>query len=78
MHAYDQHTRYLVSCIVAKPVDEQTQVTVFIKGLTDGPVKTYLFRLDLEMLDQAISVAEQEDFSMRQAHVNSSFYRPPR
>ena len=81
LHAYAHHTRYLVSCIVAKPIDDQTQVTVFIKGLTDGPVKTHLFLLELDRLDQAISVAEQEDFSlfhMRQAHMNSSSYRPQR
>ena len=61
---------------MAKPIDEQTQVNVFIKGLTDGPVKTHLFRLELDTLYQAISVAEQEDFSMSQAHMNSSSYRP--
>ena len=78
IHAYAQHVRYLVSCIVLNPIDEHTQVTVFIKGLTDGPVKTHLFRLELESLDQAISAAEQEDFSLQQAHVHSGSYRPPR
>ena len=78
LHAYAQHTRYLVSCIVSHPIDEQTQVTVFIKGLADGPVKTHLFRLELESLDQAISIAEQEDFSLKQAFVHSGSYRPPR
>ena len=33
IHAYAQHTRYLVSCIVCHPIDEHTQVNVFIKGL---------------------------------------------
>ncbi|CAI5720140.1 unnamed protein product [Peronospora farinosa] len=75
---YAQHVRYLVSCIVLNPIDEHTQVTVFIKGLTDGPVKTHLFRLELESLDQVISAAEQEDFSLQQAHVHSGSYRPPR
>ena len=59
IHAYAQHTRYLVSCIVLNPIDEQTQITVFIKGLADGVVKTHLFRLKLESLDQAISAAEE-------------------
>ena len=49
---------------MAKPIDDQTQVTVFIKGLMNGPVKTHLFLLELDTLDRAISVAEQEDFSM--------------
>ena len=78
IHAYAEHTRYLVSCIVSKPVDEQTQITSFIKGLADGPVKTYLFRLELETLDDAIAIALQEDFSLQQAFVHSSAYRPPR
>ena len=59
LHAYAQHTQYLVSCIVSHPIDEKTQVIVFTKGLTDGPVKTHLFRLAPETLDQAISVAER-------------------
>ena len=71
IHADAQHVRYLVSCIVLSPIDEHTQVTVFIKRLTDGPVKNHLFRLELESLDQAISAAEQEDFSLQQAHVHS-------
>ena len=49
-----------------------------MQGLTDGPVKTHLFRLELDTLEEAISVAEQEDFSLRQAQVSSSSYRPPR
>ena len=51
---------------------------MFIKGLTDGPVKTHLFRLELESLDQAISAAEQEDFRLQQAHVHSGSYLTPR
>ena len=49
-----------------------------MQGLTDGPVKTHLFRLELVTLEEAISVAEQEDFSFRQAQVCSSSYCPPR
>ena len=78
IHAYAQHTRYLVSCIVLNPIDEQTQVTVFIKGLANGPVKIHLFRLELDTLEEAISVAEQEDFSLRQTQASWSSYRPPR
>ena len=51
---------------------------MFIQGLVDGPVRNYLFHLELDTLEQAISDAEQEDFSMRQAHSSSSSYRPPR
>ena len=60
MYAYAQHTRFISSCVTANPVDVHTLVTVFIQGLVDGPVKTHLFRLELETLYQAISISEQE------------------
>ncbi|GMF44562.1 unnamed protein product [Phytophthora fragariaefolia] len=44
VHAYAQRARYLVSNIVTNPIDEATKVFTFMKGLRDGPVKTYLFR----------------------------------
>ena len=59
-------------------MDEHTLIALFIKGLTDGPVKTQLFRLELASLDQAIYAAEQEDFSRNQAHVHLAAYRPSR
>ena len=49
-----------------------------MQGLTDGPVKTYLFRMEFNTLEEAIRVAEQEDFSVKQAHTNSNSYRPSR
>ena len=74
----EQHTQYMVSCIMSHLVDEQTQEAVLIKGLADSPVKTHLFRIELESLDQAITIAEQEDFSLKQAFVHSGAYRHPR
>ncbi|KAG3063949.1 hypothetical protein PC121_g11947 [Phytophthora cactorum] len=44
VHAYAQRARYLVSDIMTNPIDEATKVVTFMKGLRDGPVKTYLFR----------------------------------
>lgn len=76
LHAYVQRCRYLISSIVLEPVDMATQVTTFMKGLKDGPVKTYLFRVYPETLEQAISLAMQEDFSARQARAHST--RGPR
>uniref|UniRef100_A0AAV1VCS0 CCHC-type domain-containing protein n=2 Tax=Peronospora matthiolae TaxID=2874970 RepID=A0AAV1VCS0_9STRA len=78
VHAYAQHIRHLTSCISFNPVDEHTLVSVFMQGLADGPVKTHLFRLELDSLEQAISIAEQEDFSLRQARASSTSYRQPR
>ena len=78
VHAYCEHARYLASCIVNRPIDPDTQVSTFMTGLNDGPVKTYLFRAYPETLEEAISLAIQEDFSLNQAYVHSHTYRPPR
>uniref|UniRef100_A0AAV1UJV4 CCHC-type domain-containing protein n=1 Tax=Peronospora matthiolae TaxID=2874970 RepID=A0AAV1UJV4_9STRA len=78
VHAYAQHIRHLTSCISSNPVDEHTLVSVFMQGLADGPVKTHLFWLELDSLEQAVSIAEQEDFSLRQARARSTSYRQPR
>ena len=78
VHAYAQHIRLLASCITANPVHEHTLITVFMQGLADGPVKTHLFRLELDTLEEAISVAKQEGFRLRQAHASSVSYCPPR
>ena len=78
VHAYAQHIRLLASSITANPVHEHTLITVFMQGLAEGPVRSHLFRLELNTLEEAISAAEQEDFSMRQAHASSNSYRPPR
>uniref|UniRef100_A0AAV1UZF0 CCHC-type domain-containing protein n=1 Tax=Peronospora matthiolae TaxID=2874970 RepID=A0AAV1UZF0_9STRA len=78
VHAYAQHIRHLTSCISSNPVDEHTLGSVFMQGLADGPVKTHLFRLELDSLEQAISIAEQEDFSLRQARASSTSYLQPR
>ncbi|KAF1317477.1 putative retroelement, partial [Globisporangium splendens] len=75
LHAYIQHARYLVSSIVSEPIDMATQVATFMKGLVDGPVKTYLFREYPETLEQAIALALQEDFSAKQARLHAFPYR---
>jgi len=67
VHEYVQIARDLISCIVIEPMDEATKVTTFIKGLNDGPVRTQLFRVYPETLEQAISLVIQEDFSLKQA-----------
>ena len=78
MHAYAQLIRLIASSLTANPVHEHTLITVFMQGLADGPVRNHLFHLELDTLEQAISAAEEEDFSMRQAHAISNSYRPPR
>ncbi|KAG2978843.1 hypothetical protein PC123_g25670 [Phytophthora cactorum] len=53
-------------------MDEAIKVVTFMKGLRDGPAKTYLFREYPSTLEAAITLAMQEEFSLRQAklHVN--------
>ncbi|KAK1946174.1 Retrotransposon-derived protein PEG10 [Phytophthora citrophthora] len=78
VHTFAQRARYLVSNIVANPVDEATKVVTFMKGLRDGPVKTYLFREYPNTLEEAISLAMQEEFSRRQAKLHANAPRPAR
>ncbi|KAG3134261.1 hypothetical protein PI124_g19980 [Phytophthora idaei] len=54
-------------------MDEATKVVTFMKGLRDGPFKTYLFREYPSTLEAAITLVMQEEFSLRQAkfHVNA-------
>jgi Retrotransposon gag protein len=70
LHDYIQKTRFLASSVVVSPIDMATQVTTFMGGLRDGPVKTYLFREYPESLEEAFSIALREEFSAR---LNQSF-----
>ncbi|TMW54926.1 hypothetical protein Poli38472_000473 [Pythium oligandrum] len=67
LHDYIQKARYLASCLVGAPMDMATQVTTFMTGLRDGPVKTQLFREYPDTLEEAFSCALREDFNARQA-----------
>ncbi|OWY94156.1 hypothetical protein PHMEG_00036194 [Phytophthora megakarya] len=49
-----------------------------MKGLRDGPVKTYLFREYPSTLEAAITLAIQEEFSLKQAKLHTNVPRPPR
>ncbi|GMF63566.1 unnamed protein product [Phytophthora fragariaefolia] len=75
VHAYAQRARYLVSNIVTNPIDEATKVVTFMKGLKDGPVKTYLFREYPSTLEAAITLTMQEGFSLRQAKLHANIPR---
>ena len=47
-----------------------------MQDLSDVPVKTHLFCLELDTPEEATSVAEQEDFSLKQTQTSSASYRP--
>ncbi|OWY96139.1 hypothetical protein PHMEG_00033673 [Phytophthora megakarya] len=49
-----------------------------MKGLGDGPVKTYLFREYPSTLEATTTLAMQEEFSLRQAKLHTNVPRPPR
>ncbi|GMF47796.1 unnamed protein product [Phytophthora fragariaefolia] len=72
VHAYAQRARYLVSNIVTNPIDEATKVVTFMKGLRDGPVKTYLFQEYPSTLEAAITLAMQEVFSLRETKLQAN------
>ncbi|OWZ06014.1 hypothetical protein PHMEG_00021790 [Phytophthora megakarya] len=65
IHASAQRARYLISNVVTKAIDGTTKVVTFMKGLKDRPVKTYLFREYPSTLEAAITLTNQEEFSMR-------------
>ena len=46
VHTYAQHVRYHASCMVANPISDYALITVFLQGLTDGPVRIHLFRIE--------------------------------
>ncbi|KAG4037530.1 hypothetical protein PC123_g26906 [Phytophthora cactorum] len=78
VHAYAQRARYLVSNIVTNPMDEVTKVVTFMKGLRDGPIKTYLFREYPSTLEAAITLVMQEEFSLRQTKLHMNVPRMAR
>ncbi|KAG2994309.1 hypothetical protein PC120_g22033 [Phytophthora cactorum] len=67
VHANAKRARTLVSNIMKNPIDQATKVVTFMKGLRDGPVKTYLFREYTSTLEAAITLTMQEEFNLRQA-----------
>ncbi|GLE05695.1 hypothetical protein PINS_up014741 [Pythium insidiosum] len=53
-----------------------TQVTTFMTGLRDGPVKTQLYRVYPETLEEAFAMALGGDCNARQARSYGSRSRP--
>ena len=78
LHDYVQEARYLVASIVQNPVDDATQVSVFLNGLAEGPVRTQMFREYPDDLEEAITKSLQEDFSQKQAKADGIYIRRAR
>ncbi|POM69839.1 Uncharacterized protein PHPALM_13847 [Phytophthora palmivora] len=76
VHAYVQRARYFVSEVVTNPIDEATKVVTFMKGLKDGPVKTYLLLDYISTFEAAITLAMQAEYSIK--HAKRNVPRPQR
>lgn len=77
LYEYIQEMRYLISGIVQNPVDENTLVSIFMKGLKSGPVRNQLFREYPKTFENAVALAMQEEFSRTQAIVTVPHMRKP-
>jgi retrotransposon gag protein/zinc knuckle protein len=77
LHEYVQEARILIAGISKSPIDNKTQVDVFLEGLADGPVRRELFRADLTSLEEAMQLAQSEEFTLRESR-GSKHLRNPR
>ena len=64
--------------MVESPVSEFVYITILLQGLIDDSVRNQLFRIELKSLEEAITTAVQENFSVRQDHTSLTPYRPSR
>lgn len=77
LYEYIQEMRYLISGIVQNPVDQNTLVSIFMKGLKAGPVRNQLFREYPQSFEDAVALAMQEEFSRTQAIMPTNQVRKP-
>jgi hypothetical protein len=66
LHDYVQDVRNLVANITENPVDMETQVVTILNGLRKGPVRMQCYRKYPVTLEEAIQLALQEEYSMKQ------------
>ena len=64
LYEYIQLARSLVASITINPIVEDTKVSVFLNGLRDGRIRDHLFRVFPDTMEKAISIAQEEEFSM--------------
>lgn len=63
---YVHELRELAAAMAAQPLRQETMVTVFMEGLRMGPPRDQLFRMSPRTLEEAIEIARQEEYSLRQ------------
>lgn len=68
LHEFVQEMQFLRAALSADPIPESTLVTIFMKGLRVGPARNQLFRRVPPTLDEAIEVAQFEEYSFRSAN----------
>ena len=67
LYEYVQELRQLRASIASSPLPEEVMVTVFLNGLAQGPVRLEVHRKEPQTLEEAIAVAQREDYCLRQA-----------
>jgi hypothetical protein len=79
LHEYAQEVRFLAASIIREPLQEATKINVFINGLNNSPIRREMFRRNPPTLEEAIEIAFQEEFSLKQSRYGTSkqnFYSP--
>ena len=62
VYEYAQETQAIIASVSKYPIDPFTQVSVFLNGLREGPIRKQLFREFPDTLERAITIALQEEF----------------
>ncbi|POM78777.1 Gag protein [Phytophthora palmivora] len=75
LHEYTQEMRVLTASLVGNPLPEHIKVTVFMDGLKVGPSRTQLFRVHANTMEEAIQIALQEEYNLRQARTPTSVWQ---
>ncbi|GMF22239.1 unnamed protein product [Phytophthora lilii] len=68
MRDYLQKWRHLVSCIITNPIDEASQVHVFVFGMREGMTRYCLTRAEPKTLEEAFSIALREDYTVSSSY----------
>ncbi|KAE8907880.1 hypothetical protein PF005_g19371 [Phytophthora fragariae] len=71
MRDYVQKPRHRVSCIVTNPIDDASQVHVFIFGMREGMTRYCLTRAEPSTLEAAFALALREDYTVASSYARA-------
>ncbi|ETN01340.1 hypothetical protein PPTG_17451 [Phytophthora nicotianae INRA-310] len=63
-----QKCRHLVSCIITNPIDDASQVHVFVFGMREGMTRYCLTRAEPKTLEEAFAIALREDYTVSSSY----------